>query len=128
MDAEQELKDGSSGTTRDLFGTNQADIDNYVNEVLAMYDAAGANQLAIVIKEYYIAAWGNGLETYNMYRRTGFPDKIMPGMEPTTGTSVDPFPLSFFYPSNHVSRNSNVEQKADLTTRVFWNTGGPPLF
>ena len=32
------------------------------------------DKLDILIKEYYIAAWGNGLESYNMIRRTGKPE------------------------------------------------------
>jgi hypothetical protein len=127
MGTEVILRDGSTGTIQELFGTDQGDVDNYVAEVLAFYNAAGANQLDIVIKEFHIAAWGNGLEAYNMYRRTGFPSKIQPGLEPSTGTASDPFPLSFFYPSTSESRNINVDQKDGLGTRVFWNTGGPSL-
>ena len=116
MGADQTLKDGSTGTTKELFGMSQTDKDDYVTEVLAMYDAGTpAQQLDIVIKEYYIAAWGNGLEAYNMYRRTGYPGNIMPPLD-----QGGDFPLSFFYPSNSSNRNSNVTQKANLKVSVFW--------
>ena len=122
MSEERILRDGSSGTVRVLFGTDQGDIDNYVAEILALYDAAAddSERLDIVIKEYHIAAWGNGLEAYNMYRRTGFPSNIQPGLEPAAGSSSDPFPLSFLYPIDHTSRNSNVDPKDDLNVPVFW--------
>ena len=55
-----------------------------------------------------------------MYRRTGFPSNIQPALEPAAGSSSDPFPRSFFYPINHVSRNSNVDQKT-LADPVFWS-------
>jgi hypothetical protein len=86
-----------------------------------MYDAgSAAEKLAIVVKEYYIAAWGNGLEAYNMYRRTGYPSNMEPGLEPTVGV----FPLSFFYPANSVTRNSNMTQKDELDVAVFWQDAG----
>ena len=114
------LKDGSSGTIRDLFGTDQAAIDFYVAEVLGLYDAAGANQLDVVIKEFHIAAWGNGFEAYNMYRRTGYPANVQPGLEPSAGSVTDPFPRSFLYPVDHVTRNANAIQKT-LDVPVFWD-------
>lgn len=111
------LKNGSSGTIKGLYGMSAAKKTAYINEVLAQYDAASAaGQLDIVIKEFYIAAWGNGIEAYNMYRRTSLPANMMPSLE------VDPgaFPLSFFYPANAVDRNANIEQKGDLNLPVFW--------
>lgn len=114
------LKDGSTGTIRDLFGTDQSNIDFYVADVLALYDAPGANQLDVVIKEFHIAAWGNGFEAYNMYRRTGYPANIQPGLEPSTGTVTDPFPRSFLYPVDHITRNASAVQKT-LDEPVFWD-------
>ncbi len=112
-----ELRDGTITTVKALYGMSDDSKLDYVTEVLAMYDAATpAGQLAIIVKENYIASWGNGLEAYNMYRRTGYPDKIEPGLEPTSGQ----FPLSFWYPSDNVTRNSNMDQKADLGVPVFW--------
>lgn len=119
------LRDGSMGTVRELFGTDQADIDAYVNEVLALYDkaASDAERLDIVIKEYYIAAWGNGLEAYNMYRRTGLPSNMQPSLEAQPG----PFPRSFFLPADHINRNANATQKT-LSDRVFWDNGSVDLY
>jgi len=45
---------------------------------------------------------------------------MAPGLEPSVGV----FPLSFFYPANSVSRNSNITQKAELNVPVFWQDGG----
>jgi len=113
------LRDGSSGTIKGLFGMDGASKADYVAKVSALYNAPGANQLDIVIKEFYIAAWGNGLEAYNMYRRTGSPRNFMPAME-----SPGPFPLSFFYPLNAETRNSNITQKGNLAVPVFWQDAG----
>ena len=42
----------------------QARIDGYVAKVLAQYDAATTNdaKLNVIMKEYYIALWGNGVD------------------------------------------------------------------
>ena len=104
-------------TLKQIYGASDSDIKSYVNDVLAIYDAAAddAERLDIVIKEYYIAAWGNGHEAYNMYRRTGYPSNMQPGLEPNSGQ----FPHTMLYPVDFVTRNSNVDQKSlgDLT---FW--------
>lgn len=123
FNAQVEIR-GVSTPVKELFGLSEERIDNYVNEVLRMYDeASGEGKLDVVIKEFYIAAWGNGLEAYNMYRRTGLPANMQPGIEPQVGE----FPRSVFLPDNHVTRNSNVSQKA-LTDRVFWDDGSVDLY
>ena len=113
------LRDGSSGTIAELYVPGQDKIDGYVDFVMNAYDAADADgKLDIVVKEYYIAAWGNGLEAYNMYRRTGKPANMQPGLEPQVGAFV----RSFLLPANHVDRNANATQKT-ITDRVFWDNG-----
>lgn len=103
---------------------SQAAIDNYVNIVLASYDAAttDAQRLNIIIKEYYLAAWGNGIEPYNNYRRTGSPNNFQPAL-----TTPNPgfFIRSVYYPSVFINRNSNAPaQKTPGTAanKVFWDT------
>jgi len=110
------------------FGATQAEIDNYVNFVLTNpssgYDTASASgKLAIVIKEYYLSVWGNGIEAYNNYRRTGFPDNLQPTVTPNPGA----FMRSFLYPSNHVNLNENANQKPNVEVRVFWDTNPDAL-
>lgn len=98
---------------------SQDDIDAYVSTVLDLYDAAGSDEerMDVIAKEYWIALYGNGLEAYNLYRRTGSPDNLQPTL---LGTGN--FPRSFLYPNNSVNANPSVSQKSDLTTQVFWDT------
>lgn len=118
------LKDGTEGTIKDLYGTSDEDIDAYVEKVLALYDAADADgKLDLVAKEFMIASWGNGYETYNMYRRTGKPNNMQPALEPVYGE----FPRTFLYPAIHVTRNANATQKT-FTDRVFWDDGSVDLY
>ena len=100
-----------------------ATIDNYVNTVLALYDAAAtdAQRLNIIMREYYIASWGNGIEPYNNYRRTGCPNNMQ-----LTVTTPSPgfFIRSFFYPSVYINRNINAPAQKNpglAANKVFWD-------
>lgn len=95
---------------------SQAAVDTYVSNVMANFASANdAGKLAIIIGEYHKAAWGNGLEIYNAYRRTGYPANLQPTFSPNPG----PFMNSYVYPLDHVTRNSNAVQRA-FEDRVFW--------
>lgn len=95
-------------------------INNYVNAVLTgRYDAAATNdeRLDVIIKEYWVALWGNGIEAYNMVRRTGKPSNLQPALSPNPGD----FYRSFTYPAVYVFRNANVTQKPNNKVQVFWD-------
>ncbi|WP_298780636.1 SusD/RagB family nutrient-binding outer membrane lipoprotein [uncultured Polaribacter sp.] len=94
-------------------------ITSYIDEVLALYDAAATNdeKLNIIVKEYFIALYGNGIEAYNTFRRTGMPDNLQPLRKSVTTQFVN----SFFYPSDYVNQNSNATQKTDVYQTVFWD-------
>lgn len=98
----------------------QADIDAYVVDVMADYDAGNNTQkLKVIVEQYFIALWGNGVEAYNTYRRTGQPSDLQPAVD-----LADPgtFIRSAWYPSNSADNNSNINQKDDVTQPVFWDT------
>jgi hypothetical protein len=95
-----------------------ADTD-YKNDVDAKYVAAPANKkLNVVMTEFFISLYGNGIDSYNAYRRTGFPEKIQQNIEPIAGGFIS----SFLYPASETGSNPNVQQKLTVTTRVFWDT------
>jgi hypothetical protein len=99
-----------------------AAIDAYVTKVNDLYDAAvtDADKLDVIMKEYYIASWGNGIEPYNNYRRTGSPNNMQFTLLPTPGFFI----RSFFYPSVYINRNFNSPaQKTPGTAanKVFWD-------
>lgn len=97
----------------------QAQLDNYVTKVQNLYAAAATNsdKLNVIMKEYYIALWGNGLDAYNNYRRTGFPNNFQYTLLPDPGAFI----RSHLYPSVHVNLNQNATQKASVATQVFWD-------
>ncbi len=112
-------------------GQYTADVNAYVASALAAFDDSLAGLITAdiipgsvadeamnyVAREYWIALFGNGVETYNLYRRTGFPS----GMQPVINPQPGPFPKSYWYPANFATLNNTVDQKADLTGKVFWD-------
>ncbi len=115
---------GEIFTVEELFVPDQEEIDAYVDLVLANYDAADDDgKLDVLMKEYFIALWGNGIEAYNMYRRTGKPNNMAPPLETNPGG----FMRSHLYPAEHVNLNSNATQKQVVTDPVFWDTNPPDL-
>lgn len=106
------------------FEPSPADVTDFINTVVADFGAAtGTDQWNILAENYFVAHYGNGIETYNFYRRTGFPTTLQPNREPNPGS----FPRSMFYPNQAVTSNSNITQKTNLAVQVFWdsNPAGP---
>lgn len=99
-------------------------INTYVNTVLANYDAAETDdeRLDIIMEEYMIALWGNGVEPYNNLRRTGKPSDLQ---YMVTTPSPGFFIRSFYYPSVYVNNNANAPaQKTSPdngVTKIFWD-------
>jgi hypothetical protein len=101
------------------FVPDASKVTAYVDKVLARYDAATTNdeRMEIVQQEYYIALWGNGVDAFNNYRRTGKPGKMSYTVAEAGGNMI----RSFFYPSVLVNLNKNVTQKT-IDKKVFWDT------
>lgn len=78
-------------------------------------------QMNIIAREYWIALFGNGVEAYNLYRRTGYPTGMQPSLVPTVA-AAGPFPRSQYYPQSAATLNSQITQKTLLNVRVFWDT------
>jgi hypothetical protein len=91
---------------------------SYLAAVSYLYDNA-ARKLDVIGKEYYIASWGNGIEAYNNYRRTGAPRN----MQPTLQINPGPFFRRVVYPAAYVNLNNTATQiDVDATNKVFWDT------
>jgi len=98
----------------------QAMIDAYISDVEAVYNSAANDdeRLNIIMTEYQLALFGNGMEAYNNYRRTGFPDYAETA--PVMGNP--PYPLRFIIPVSELETNPKL---ADYTPNafepVFWD-------
>jgi len=113
---------GAEGATISAFepaATFNAKVTSYLNYVGTRYDAAATNdtKMNVVGREYWLSLYGNGTEAYNLYRRTGKPNRMQPGLESITGSFV----RSFLYPNNYMVTNTTAVQKKDLATQVFWD-------
>jgi len=113
---------GAEGATISAFepaATFNAKVTSYINYVGTRYDAAATNdtKMNLVGREYWLSLYGNGTEAYNLYRRTGKPNRMQPGLESITGSFV----RSFLYPNNYMVTNTTAVQKKDLATQVFWD-------
>jgi hypothetical protein len=88
----------------------------YLDFISTTYDGLNdAKKLELLIKEFYIATWGNGIEPYNNYRRTGYPSNFQPTLEPISGA----FYNCAFYAGNCVNNNPNAPVN-DRSRKVFW--------
>jgi hypothetical protein len=113
---------GAEGATISAFepaATFTARVTNYKKYVEAQYDAATSadTRMNVVGREYWLSLFGNGMESFNLYRRTGKPARMQPGLEQITG----PFVRSFLYPNNYMVTNTKAVQKANLASQVFWD-------
>lgn len=102
------------------FAATEDEQDDYVTIVNNSLNAATTAdaKLNVVMKEYYIAAFGNGIETFNNYRRTGKPNNMQPMLDAANAGS---FIRSFFYPAAVANLNPNVTQKTVTSVKVFWD-------
>ena len=96
---------------------DQAAIDTYVSARLAAYEAAATtdDKLRILMEEKWIALFGSGIESYNDYRRTGYPE-IPPPIE-TNELELRRFP----YPDDELRTNPNSPAQPEKNEPVFWD-------
>lgn len=97
-------------------------ISGFTDDLLVKYDAAtNAGKLELVMTQKYIAQYGNGMEAYNDYRRTGLPVLRTP-LSP-----LNTFPLRLYYSETELTANTSLGgdagrlQVAQQTTPVFWD-------
>lgn len=92
----------------------------YQTAVAHLYDVA-SDKLKVIGREFWVASWGNGVEAYNSYRRTGGPDFLQPPLQLGAG----PWLRSLVYPAVYVNLNSSATAKpSDTVVKVFWD-GNP---
>jgi hypothetical protein len=114
LDGDADLTTTDNGGTVPTSGTVSDYISAKVNEFSNGDMATKWNILGL---QSFVAHFGNGSNSYNYYRRTGYPTTLQFTVEPTPGNFV----RSFFYPADEATPNPNVEQKPNVDGQVFWD-------
>ncbi len=104
----------------DASGVDGSDAQTYLASRLAAFDAAGSDeeQLQVVIRDKWVSQFGNGVESFNDWRRTGYPE-FQPSSTP--GTSDGSIPVRLLYSANELSSNPNLENQSQLIDPVWWD-------
>jgi hypothetical protein len=95
-------------------------IANYIADVQDQYMAttSDAEKLNIIMTEYQLALWGNGIEAYTNFRRTGYPN--FAETSPVMGNP--PYPQRFIIPVSELETNPSLaDYSPDPFEPVFWN-------
>jgi hypothetical protein len=98
-------------------------IRDYIDAVLARYDQAdNEGKLQHIITQKWIASYGYGIDSYNDYRRTGYPllhDGNTDNLNVTQRTRA--YPVSFPWKTDDLEINPNSPNQKNITTfKVFW--------
>ncbi|MFY7664799.1 SusD/RagB family nutrient-binding outer membrane lipoprotein [Flavobacterium sp.] len=119
-----------------LAGTAAA--NTFIDNVIAEFNSAGINKkLEIIMTQKWVATYGDPMDQYNDYRRTGFPvlaDPLAPSPEYQLDNGDDfplddsdtvlsnPYQFSWFWPVNELNVNSNAPaQKNPASYKIFWD-------
>lgn len=104
---------------------DEADIQAYVDAVLADYDADDdTGKLEHIMTQKWIASFGWGVDMFTDYRRTGFPvlhDANTDNLSVTIRTRE--YPNSFPWPTANLQTNSSAPAQKVLTSdeaKPFW--------
>ena len=127
---------GTSQTVPALSGT--AAVTTFIDNVETEFAAASVDQqLEIIMTQKWVATFGDPMDQYTDYRRTGYPvlaDPNGPSPEYQLNNN-DGFPLldnltvlnndfqvSFFWPQRELNLNQNAPQQKDPTEyKIFWD-------
>ena len=102
------------------------DVSAYKDAIATAFNGANTDgKWNVLAEQTFVSYYGNGINPYNFYRRTGYPTTLQFNVEANPGNFV----RSFLYPATEANTNSNIEQKANVDTQVFWdNNPGSPSF
>lgn len=102
-----------------LAGLTAAQITDYLaaNPTVGTLSGSAEQKIAQIIIQKYIAFTGNGLECWNNYRRTGYPElQLSQNAAGLNGT----IPLRAVYTNNELQRNPNFPTLIPQTNEPVW--------
>jgi len=94
-----------------------AEVDAYVAEWLKLYDGATTNQsrLNVVAKQIWFCSWGQGMDIWNLQRRTGYPiqsqfRQFSVGIQAPISKPPRQYALRLPYPQSEGALNPNASK------------------
>lgn len=118
--------------------TGSAAVTTFINNVITEFNAASATkQMEIIMTQKWVGTFGDPMDQYTDYRRTGFPVLANPlsstkeyqlnngnafPLNDTQTVQNNPFQLSFYWPQAELNSNANAPaQKNPSTYKIFWD-------
>lgn len=117
--------------------TGSTEVDDFIANIEAEFTAASPEKkLEIIMTQKWVATYGDQMDQYNDYRRTGYPVLADPTatneyqldngdgfpLLDSDTTLNNPFNRTYFWPDNELNLNENAPaQKTIATYRVFWD-------
>lgn len=97
---------------------SSTEVSSYLNIVSGSFNVGDISEKWNILAEQSLKAqYGNGINAYNFYRRTGYPNTLQYALT----TNHGPFVRSLLYPVDIVNNNSNISQKPNAVIQVFWD-------
>ena len=127
---------GTSQSVPKLSGSE--DVTDFIAKLDAEFASAGAEKkLEIIMTQKWTATFGDAMDQYNDYRRTGYPVLANPNggspeyqLDNGDGWPLDDsqtvlnngFQYTFFWPQRELNLNQNAPDQKDPTVyKVFWD-------
>jgi hypothetical protein len=129
-------KNGTTQTVPVLTGSTA--VTTFITNVMAEFASASANKkLEIIMTQKWIATFGDPMDQYTDYRRTGYPvlanplstsreyqlnnGNAFPLIDSQT-VQNNPFQWSMYWPQSELNSNAKAPtQKNPSTYKIFWN-------
>ncbi|MFY0714621.1 SusD/RagB family nutrient-binding outer membrane lipoprotein [Seonamhaeicola sp. NFXS20] len=110
-----------------MYGDGASISADQISDYLAENPFVPSEALKMINEQYWVATFGNGLETFSNWKRSGYPELVAADVAETlTGGEI---PRRFVYPSSEELNNpENVALAAEqqggdeLLTRMWWDT------
>lgn len=128
-------KNGTSQEVPELSGSEE--VENYISRVLGQYEGASdEKRLEIIMTEKWVSTFGDTMDQYTDYRRTGYPVLADPRgdskeyqldmgafpLDPSLTVLNNEFQISIFWPQSELNSNANAPaQKNPATYAIFWD-------
>jgi hypothetical protein len=107
-----------------LYNPDADQWDGYIDQVMALYDAASPQEkLELIMTQKWIASFGASVDSWTDYRRTGYPLMFDPATDNNPVTILNRnYPVSLPYFIDDLQINPNAPaQRNPGSDKVFWD-------